>query len=152
MKERIVYRRINDPEKLEPFWIYYKIKQYLTWRFYIRIIQDKGWFTPCDQCQKKITKVWNEEFFLLIKRGQIDGLVGWCFRRLCTKCMVVIRKKLRDCPVIVGNVKYKPWIELNRAWIEDDNSIENVTKEEYDTHVHPAFREVEKNVLEVVQD
>lgn len=140
MKKRIIYDKYEDPEKEEIVWCYYKKVQEFTWRFYIRIVQDgDGWFTPCDQCQEKITAIWNAEFSLLVRREQ-NKIVNFAFKALCKTCQDKVLKKLKECPVIIGNVKYEPWAELNRAWVDDDDSIEEVTKEEYNKHKHPAFR------------
>jgi len=141
MKTRIEYGKFEDPEKEEIVWVYYKKVQCLTWRFYIRIIQDGGgWFTPCDKCQERITEIWNENFSLLKARKQ-NMIVKFASESLCKTCQGKIFKKLKECPVIIGNVKYEPWAELNRAWVDDDNSMEDVTKEEYEKHTHPAFRD-----------
>lgn len=134
MKSRIAYGKYQDPEK-EDRTVYYKRKQELTWRFYIRIIQDgQGWFTPCDKCQAMITNKWNHQYRYCLTNKD-DAIVGFCLRNLCKKCRMDIHKKLKDCPVIIGNAKYEPWVELNRAWVDDEDSYEDTTKAEYDKHM-----------------
>lgn len=141
MKTRTKYDKYRDPEKRELVWCYYKKVQEFTWRFYIRVIQDgDGWFTPCDQCQERITELWNENYSLL-EKGSQNKLVGFVYKSLCKTCREKILKKLKECPIIIGNVKYEPWAELNRAWVDDDNSMEDSTKEEYEKHTHPALRD-----------
>lgn len=131
MKERWEYSKLNTQIN-DNKWkmIYYKTKQRMIWKFYIRIIQDGyGWFIPCDKCQTRLTDMWNRGFYLMDEDYEI---VGFMFRSLCKKCMQEVQTKLRDCPILIGNKDYEPWVELSRRWT-DDNDVE-ISFAEYKKH------------------
>jgi len=51
--------------------------------------------------------------------------------KLCPKCAKEILSIHINVEVILGNKDYDPPIELSRKWIDDENSIVDITKEEY---------------------
>jgi len=141
MKTRWKYGNYEDPESPEknPKICYYKVEETLTWRFFIRIIQDgNGWFTPCKKCQEMITQIWNRGFYLM---DEDEKIVSFCFRSMCKKCINITQKLLKENPLLIGNAKYRPFVELNRAWVEDDDTMTDSNKKEYNEHRHPAFRD-----------
>ena len=110
---------------------YYKILQELTWRFYFRFMKaHNGWFTPCNKCQEYIDEKYEENPFREIFKN-----VNWEVFRfyLCKECVKEADTKVSKAEeVIFGNSDYEPLVELSRTWLDNDDEIHDVTKEEYE--------------------
>jgi len=111
---------------------YYKTKQCLTWRFYIRII--KEWFTPCKKCQDALEELWYKVSLSKIVNNDLDEtpIVSQAYHYLCQQCkeaMELLKKHARE--IILGNKEYEPALELSRTWLDDDNQQEKVSETEY---------------------
>jgi len=114
---------------------YYKILQELTWRFYFRFIKGyKGWFTPCTNCQEIIDRFYSEHPYGMnalcsdVNRNYILGK-----SILCEECMTEINIMVKNAEeVIFGNSDYEPLIETSRTWLDNDDEVHDVTKEEYE--------------------
>jgi len=126
MKRRWKYEFYYD-EELEAY-AYLKILQELTWRFYFRFIKgSKGWFTPCTDCQEKLTKGYLGS---PPSKEQIPYLL---LNRLCGACRVEIENLTNNAEeVIFGNSDYEPLLEVSRTWLDNDDEVHEVTKEEYE--------------------
>ena len=124
MKRRYRY---SDCSKME-VGAYYKILQELTWRFYFRFIKGyKGWFTPCTKCQE----VLDEEYLNCPTfEKEIPYLL---FNKICKFCRVDMYNSIDNAEeVIFGNSNYEPLLEVSRLWLDNDDEVHEVTKEEYE--------------------
>lgn len=99
-----------------------RILQELTWRFYFRVI--KKWFIPCKECQERLDNIVK----IYMDRSSIGEAIG----RLCAECTDAINNLYVDAEIILGNKDYEPAVELSRTWLENDDEIHDVTKEEYE--------------------
>jgi len=138
MKERWKYSDYVDEETEKP--VYYRLKQRLTWQFYIRII--KKWFTPCDKCQENMDLFWNCGVVLNTGWYEITAYINKLIktRTLCINCQKAMQRIMVKSEVILGNKDYDPPIELQRRWVDVMKKNENgvldlisviVTKKEY---------------------
>lgn len=134
MKERWKVGKFPD-ETRDGAFTYYRIKQELTWRFFFRMI--KTWFVPCNECQLKIEKLWTDEVSVdrtvLFDVYYRERFLRKVMSSLCIKDLTGIVEHCKNTnEIIIGNKDYEPPVELSRTWLDDDNSIVDTTKEEYD--------------------
>ena len=131
MKKR--YRYI-DGTKFEDG-TYFRILQELTWRFYFRFIKgSKGWFTPCTKCQNSLDKMYSmNALFVKTIFDFSSKSIFIAEELLCEKCTKSIFTMVREAEeVIFGNSDYEPLVEVSRLWLDNDNEVHDVTKEEYE--------------------
>jgi len=135
MKKR--YRYI-DGTKFEDG-AYFKILQKLTWRFYFRFIKgSKGWFTPCTKCQEMLDILYKEnrlDFNNVIKSmlHNKESIEPFIYGVICEECDTKITKMIVEAEeIIFGNKDYEPLVEVSRLWLDNDDEVDEVTKEEYE--------------------
>lgn len=104
-----------------------KVKQVLTWRFYIRPLHE--WFTPCEKCQKFLDERLKVNAMIFILETKAEDAY---FNFLCMKCKDTVKAKIKDdATLIIGNRDYEPRLELSRQWIDIDETMVDITEEEY---------------------
>ena len=133
MKERFKFESFeiyNEKKGLEEQQ-YFKVKQELTWQLYVRPV--KLWFQPCLKCQKLI----DNEYCECIKNNLLGDLTTLpmllVVSRFCKECKKYLQEKMLETwEVILGNKDYEPTFELSRRWLDDEDSMIRISKEDYE--------------------
>lgn len=133
MKEKWKYDSFFDKEKRKT--VYYKIQQTLTWQFYLRFA--KLWFTPCNKCQEEIGTLWKRKQKLPVYKTTPLDLAFYDFVKvalsyLCEKCNRELHKRLETAELIFANKDYEPVVELQRSWLNDNDSFVEISKREFE--------------------
>jgi hypothetical protein len=128
LKERIHYDHYSDRTGLTPKTVYYVVKQALVWRFYVRLMKTD--LRPCGNYQNKIQSEFMRRFgFKEMPSG--NSFVEGMWYNLCKRCRRDFEEMLGDREVILGNTEYEPLIELQRLWIDLEDTWKELSKEEY---------------------
>jgi hypothetical protein len=104
-----------------------RVKQRLMWRFFIRPLHE--WFTPCEKCQETIDELLRVDTLNFIMDAQPFDLYR---NHICEKCKKQVNEMIHDdATLIIGNADYEPRLELNRQWIDIDETTMEITEEQY---------------------
>jgi len=127
MKDKTVFPRVkwiyDDLSKYsDEKQFFVKIRSTFLWRFYFRFVQaGYGWFTPCNDCQRIIERVW---------RSHVKGfnfthaIVKKTLCILCDKCQKSIKNHLNEQSLSFDNSRLE--IELSRSWVKGKKDEDNI--------------------------
>jgi hypothetical protein len=125
--ERWKFDSFYDEE--EKRWVFYKIREHLVWRVFIRPALKHIY--PCPKCQEILNEAYEKEPLDFILHTPLEILQYY-------KCEVLeeIRELLRNSTLILGNKDYEPPIELSRSWEDIDGTFVELTENEYRAQKH----------------